>query len=31
MLLRHKDIMAGGELILEMGKKPGNWGKDLGL
>lgn len=30
-VLRHKDIMAGGELILKMGKKPGNWGKELGL
>ena len=29
--LRHKDIMAGGELVLKMGKKPGNWGKELGL
>lgn len=30
-VLRHKDIMAGGELVLRMGKKPGNWGKELGL
>lgn len=30
-VLRHKDIMAGGELILKMGKKPGSWGKELGL
>ena len=30
-VLRHKDIMAGGELVLKMGKKPGNWGKELGL
>jgi putative alpha-1,2-mannosidase len=29
--LRHKDILAGGELILEMGSKPGHWGKELGL
>lgn len=29
--LRHKDVMAGGELVLKMGKKPGNWGKELGL
>ena len=30
-VLRHKDIMAGGELVLKMGKKTGNWGKELGL
>lgn len=30
-VLRHKDIMAGGELVLKMGKKPANWGKELGL
>lgn len=30
-VLRHKDIMAGGELVLKMGKKPGSWGKKLGL
>lgn len=30
-VLRHKDIMVGGELVLKMGKKPGNWGKELGL
>lgn len=30
-VLCHKDIMAGGELVLKMGKKPGNWGKELGL
>lgn len=30
-VLRHKDIMAGGELVLKMGKKPGSWGKELGL
>lgn len=30
-VLRHKDIMAGGELVLKMGKKPGNWGNELGL
>lgn len=30
-VLRHKDIMAGGELVLKMGKKPGGWGKELGL
>lgn len=30
-VLRHKDIMAGGELVLKMGKKPGNWGEELGL
>ena len=30
-VLRHKDIMTGGELVLKMGKKPGNWGKELGL
>jgi putative alpha-1,2-mannosidase len=29
--LRHKDIMTGGELVLKMGKKPRNWGKELGL
>ena len=27
--IRHKDIIAGGELILKMGKKPGEWGKQL--
>lgn len=27
--IRHKDIIAGGELILKMGKKPGEWGKLL--
>lgn len=30
-VLRHKDIMAGGELVLKMGKKPGSWGKELRL
>lgn len=30
-VLRHKDIMAGGELVLKMEKKPGSWGKELGL
>ena len=29
--LRQKDIMAGGELVLKMEKKSGNWGKELGL
>lgn len=29
--LRHKDVIAGGELVLKMGKKPGNWGKEMGL
>ena len=29
--LRHKDIVAGGEMILKMGNKPSNWGNDLGL
>jgi putative alpha-1,2-mannosidase len=29
--IRHKDIMAGGKLVLEMGNKPSNWGKELGL
>ena len=29
--LRHKDIEAGGELILNMGSKPGKWGTELGL
>lgn len=27
--LRHKDIMAGGEMILKMGNKPSQWGKEL--
>ena len=27
--IRHKDIVAGGELILKMGKKPSEWGKQL--
>lgn len=27
--LRHKDLMAGGELILTMDKKPGIWGKRM--
>ena len=27
--LRHKDIVAGGEMILKMGNKPSNWGKEL--
>lgn len=29
--LRHKDLAAGGELILKMGNKPGKWGTELGL
>lgn len=29
--LRHKDLVAGGELILKMGNKPGKWGTELGL
>ena len=29
--LRHKDIVAGGELVLIMGSKPGEWGKETGL
>ena len=29
--LRHKDIVTGGEMILKMGNKPSNWGKELGL
>lgn len=27
--LRHKDLVAGGELTLQMGAKPGDWGKEL--
>lgn len=27
--MRHKDIIAGGELILKMGKKPSEWGQQL--
>lgn len=27
--LRHKDLMAGGELILTMDKKPGRWGSRM--
>ncbi len=27
--LRHKDLMAGGELILTMDKKPGRWGSQM--
>ncbi len=27
--IRHKDIAAGGELLLKMGKKPSQWGKQL--
>lgn len=27
--IRHSDIMAGGELKLKMGKKPGKWGRDM--
>lgn len=27
--IRHKDIIAGGELVLKMGRKPGEWGKQL--
>ena len=27
--LRHADIVAGGRLVLEMGSKPGTWGKDM--
>ena len=27
--IRHKDIIAGGELILKMGKKPSEWGQQL--
>lgn len=29
--LRHKDLVAGGELVLKMGHKPGKWGTELGL
>ena len=29
--LRHKDLVAGGELVLKMGNKPGKWGTELGL
>ena len=29
--LRHKDLMAGGELVLVMGDRPGAWGNELGL
>lgn len=27
--IRHRDILAGGTLELEMGAKPGEWGKDM--
>lgn len=27
--IRHKDIVAGGELVLEMGKRPTEWGKEM--
>ena len=27
--IRHADIVGGGELILKMGRKPGEWGKQL--
>ena len=27
--IRHADIIGGGELILKMGRKPGEWGKQL--
>jgi putative alpha-1,2-mannosidase len=27
--IRHRDIAAGGELLLEMGPKPKDWGKEL--
>lgn len=27
--LRHKDLMAGGTLVLKMGKKPSEWGKEM--
>lgn len=27
--IRHQDLLAGGELLLKMGKKPGRWGKRL--
>lgn len=27
--LRHKDIMEGGELVLKMGPKPSDWGKEM--
>lgn len=27
--LRHSDILAGGELVLKMDKKPGDWGKKM--
>lgn len=27
--LRHKDLMAGGTLVLKMGKEPSEWGKEL--
>ena len=27
--LRHADIVAGDRLVLEMGSKPGTWGKDM--
>ena len=27
--IRHADVISGGELILKMGRKPGEWGKQL--
>lgn len=27
--LRHKDLMAGGTLVLKMGKKPSEWGREM--
>lgn len=27
--LRHADIVAGGELVLEMGSEPGDWGREM--
>lgn len=27
--IRHADIVGGGELVLKMGRKPGEWGKQL--
>ena len=27
--IRHQDIMKGGELVLEMGRKPSEWGRKL--
>ncbi|WP_297272483.1 GH92 family glycosyl hydrolase [uncultured Bacteroides sp.] len=27
--LRHKDLMAGGTLVLKMGKQPAEWGKEM--